>query len=295
VRLHFLKIVGLAPIVLVGACATNPQSRSKVAALGQPAGEGIGCLDTLHAADSISTIVKMTVAAQDPKIPLPRDFESSFVEEFRSHFKLPANLPLSVVMGLQPCDSLGSRCLRGVLSLGAVAYATAHNDGKLSDIEVLDVALTPRLADSVKSALQSMSRAEMVPTVGDVDSIPLILQIEPEEKPDTVPGVRYVFKARLPRYDAPFSYASMPAAGVDATYPLNARVAGVEDSVTLAFTVESDGTIAGRSIELVSATYRDFVASVLEALGRTRYHPAHLGDCAVATRMKQRFLFKVPE
>lgn len=294
-RLHFLSIVGLAPLVLVAACATSPQSRTKVATPGQPAAEGIGCLDTLHAADSISTIVKMTVAAQDPKILLPHDFESLFVEEFRSHFKLPANLPLSVVMGSQPCDSLGSRCLRGVLSLGAVAYATAHNDGRLSDIEVLDVALTPRLADSVKSALQSMSRAEMVPTVGDVDSIPLILQIEPEEKPDTVPGVRYVFKARLPRYDAPFSYASMPAAGVDATYPLNARVAGVEDSVTLAFTVESDGTIAGRSIELVSATYRDFVASVLEALGRTRYHPAHLGDCAVATRMKQRFLFKVPE
>jgi len=45
----------------------------------------------------------------------------------------------------------------------------------------------------------------------------------------------------------------------------------------------------------VSANYRDFVASVLDALGRTRYHPAHLGDCAVATRMKQRFLFKVPE
>jgi len=45
----------------------------------------------------------------------------------------------------------------------------------------------------------------------------------------------------------------------------------------------------------VSATYRDFVTSVLDALGRTRYHPAHLGDCAVATRMRQRFLFKEPE
>lgn len=294
-RLHFKSIVGPAPLVLVAACATNPQSRSKVADLGQPAGERIGCLDTLHAADSISTIVKMTVAAQDPKIVLPRDFESLFVEEFRSHFKLPANLPLSVVRGSQPCDSLGSRCLGGVLSLVAVAYATAHNDGRLSDIEVLDVALTPRLADSVKSALEAMSHAEMVPTVGAINSIPLILQIEPEEEPDTVPAVRHVFRARLPRYDAPFSYAAMPAAGVDATYPLNARVAGVEDSVTLAFTVESDGTIAARSVELVSATFRDFVASVLEALGRTRYHPAHLGDCAVATRMKQRFLFKMPE
>jgi hypothetical protein len=69
----------------------------------------------------------------------------------------------------------------------------------------------------------------------------------------------------------------------------------VEDSVTLAFTVDADGAIAAESIELVSANYRDFVISILDALSRTRYHPAHLGDCAVATRMKQRFLFKVPE
>ena len=53
--------------------------------------------------------------------------------------------------------------------------------------------------------------------------------------------------------------------------------------------------IAPESLELVRATYRDFVSSVLDALGKTRYHPAYLGDCPVATRMKQRFLFKVPD
>ena len=240
-------------------------------------------------------IVKMSVASRDPKVALPRDFEDLFVEEFRSRFRVPSKLPLSVVMGSQPCDSLGSRCVGGILSLGAVAYATVHNNGKLSDITMVDVALTPRLADSVKSALLSMSRAELVPPIGDVDAIPVMLQIVQEEEPDTVPTVRRVFQAKVPRYDRPFSYASMPAVGVDAKYPFSARLAGVEDSVTLAFTVDADGAIAAESIELVSANYRDFVASVLDALSRTRYHPAHLGDCAVATRMKQRFLFKVPE
>ena len=237
----------------------------------------------------------MTVSAQDPKVELPPDFENMFAEEFRSHFKVPPKLPLSVVMGSQPCDSLGSRCVGGVLSLGAVAYATAHNDGRLSDIMVIDPAQTPRFADSVNSALKSMSHEQLVPPIGNVDSISVILQIVPEEEPDTVPTVRQVFRALVPRYAWPFSYASMPAAGVDAKYPYTARLAGVEDSVMLAFTVESDGTIVAESIELVSATYRDFVTSVLDALGRTRYHPAHLGDCAVATRMRQRFLFKEPE
>jgi TonB family protein len=240
-------------------------------------------------------IVKMSVAALDPKIELPKDFESLFVQEFRSRFKVPASLPLNVVKGAEPCDSLGSRCSGGILSLGALAYANARNDGKLSNIQVVDIALTPLFADSVNSALRWMTRSEMAPPTGDKDSIPLVIQIGPEETPDSVPANRRLFSAKIPRYDRPFTYAAMPAAGVNADYPFTARLANVEDSVTLAFTVDADGAIAAESIELVSANYRDFVTSVLDALSRTRYHPAHLGDCAVATRMRQRFLFKVPE
>jgi len=240
-------------------------------------------------------IVKMSVVPLDPKTELPKDFESLFVEEFRSHFRMPASLPLNVVKGAEPCDSLGSRCAGGVLSLGALAYATARRDGKLSDIQVVDIALTPLFADSVNSTLRWMSRSGMGPPVGNNDSVPIVIQIEPEETPDSVPAIRHVFSARIPRYDWPFTYAAMPAAGVNADYPFAARLAGVGDSVTLAFTVDADGAIATESLELVSANYRDFVTSVLDALSRTRYHPAHLGDCAVATRMKQRFLFKAPE
>lgn len=237
----------------------------------------------------------MNVAPQDPKAKLPRDFESLFISGFRSMFRVPAKLPLSVVIGVEPCDSLGSRCAAAVLNVGAVAYVTAYDDGTLSDPAVVDVALARGLADSVHSTLERMSRDQAVPWMGHIDSIPLILTLSPEERPDTVPAFRQLFKARVPRYDIPFSYAAMPVAGVDARYPLTARLVGLEDSVTLAFTVESDGTIAPESLDLVSASYRDFVTSVVEALGKTRYHPAHLGDCAVATRMKQRFVFKVPQ
>jgi len=155
------------------------------------------------------------VAPQDPKTTLPRDFESIFAQDFRSLFRIPGKLPLSVVMGTPPCDSLGSRCVGGILTLGAVAYATAHSDGKLTDIEVVDAALTPSLADSVTAALQSMSRASLAPPVGDVDSVAIVLQLVPEESPDTVPALRQIFKAKVPRYGSPFSYASMPASGVN--------------------------------------------------------------------------------
>jgi TonB family protein len=294
VRLLSFRLI-VAPLVFVAACATGSRSIARVGSSRPADVPAVGCLDTLQAADTVSMIVKMSVAPVDPKVELPKDFDSLFVQEFRSHFRMPASLPLNVVKGAEPCDSLGSRCSGGILTLGAVAYATARNDGKLSDIQVIDIALTPLFADSVNSTLRWMSRSEISPPVGKIDSVPLIIQIEPEEAPDSVPAIRHVFSAKIPRYDWPFTYAAMPAAGVNANYPFAARLAGVEDSVTLAFTVDADGAIATESLELVSANYRDFVTSVVDALGRTRYHPAHLGDCAVATRMEQRFLFKVPQ
>ena len=236
----------------------------------------------------------MSVESLDSSVALPADFEGLLIEEFRRAFKAPSHLPLRVVMGTPPCDSLGGRCAGGSLNLAAVAYATAHNDGKLSDIAVVDASLTPSLADSVASALETISKAGVGPPTGEVESIHVIMQIGPEENPDTVPTLRRVLVAKVPHYELPFRYATMPVAGINPSYPFTARLAGVGDSVTIAFTVAPDGMVAGESMELMHATYRDFVGSVLEALGTTRYHPAYLGDCPVATRMTQRFIFRSP-
>jgi hypothetical protein len=289
------RVLIVSSLALMFACAGNPKPGSKVASARRSPADTIGCLDTLHAADSITSVVKILVAPRDSAERLPIGFESLFADEFRRRFKVPPRLPLSVVMGVPPCDSLGSRCVGGMLEIGAFAYATARSDGKLSDIAVLDVALASSFADSVKSVLESISRESMLPSIGDADSIALVLQLRTEQAADTVPPYRQLFKVKFPRYDLPFSYASMPVSGVEPRYPFTARLAGVGDSVTVAFTVEADGTILPESIELVKASYRDFVTSVADALLKTRYHPARLGDCAVATRMEQRFLFKTPE
>lgn len=237
----------------------------------------------------------MSVESADTGVTLPPDFEGLLVDEFRRLFKAPTNLPLSVVMGSPPCDSLGSRCVGGSLNVAAVAYATAHRDGKLSDITVVDASLTPSFADSVASVLRVMSKALAGPPTGKADAIQLVMPIAAEENPDTVPRLRRILSAKVPHYDLPFRYAAMPVAGIDAKYPFTARLAGVGDSVTIAFTVDADGMVAPESLELVHANYRDFVSSVIDALVSTRYHPAYLGDCPVATRMKQRFLFKSPD
>lgn len=288
--------VALTAVLLVAAaCSSNPSPRAKIASAGRALSDTLGCLDTLKATDSIATIVKASVVPQDSTVELPPEFEQLFVEGLRSHFSVPSKLPLSVVIGEQPCDSLGYRCAGGVLNLGAVVYVLAHGDGTLSDATVVDETTTPTLADSLRAALVAMSRAREVPWFGKADSISLIIRVAPDARADSVHSARRLFKAMIPRYGAPFSYATMPEAGVDAPYPLNARVAGIEDSVTLAFTVRADGTIAAESVDLVSANYREFVTSVFNTLLKTRYHPAHLDDCPVATRMKQRFVFKAPQ
>jgi TonB family protein len=283
-----------ATLAAANACATISPPKSNARSQ-RRASTIVDCLDTLHANDSITTIVKISVAAQDSTVKLPRGFEAIFVDDFRSHFRIPGKLPLSVVTGWEPCDPIGSRCIGGVLNLGAVVYVTAYRDGTLSDATVIDETMTPTLAEGLNLALVAMSRAKQVLPRGEADSIALTIRVSPDERADTVESGRHLFKAVVPRYSAPFSYATMPQAGIQPRYPLNARLAGIEDSVTLAFTVGSDGTIAAESIDLVRANYGEFVVSVLDALLKARYRPAHLGDCPVATRIKQRFLFKAPQ
>src|SRR5580765_5153742 len=101
---------------------------------------------------------------------LPSWFQGLLVDAFRRSFKAPPRLALNVVMGTPPCDSLGRRCVGGELSVATVAYATAHSDGRLSDIAVIDASLTPALADSVASALEKVSKASLIPPTGEVES-----------------------------------------------------------------------------------------------------------------------------
>lgn len=295
--MHFtLRAKDLTFLVLAAsACAANPSpNRTPSSAANDIRADAIGCLDTLHASDTVETIVKMTAAPQDPKIALPLNFENFFARSFHARFKAPSKLPLSVVAGGEPCDSLGSRCAAGILDIGAVAYVTARANGSLVVTNIVDETLTEDFAAGIRSTLEAMSKNRDVPWLESADSIPLVLTFGPDDEPDTVPATRYVFKAKIPRYDLPFTYAMMPSAGIDPKYPTRAALAGIEDSVVLAFTVSANGSIAPESMDFVSGNYREFVLSAADALNETRYHPAHLGDCAVATRIRQRFVFKSP-
>ena len=192
-----LRAIGLTFVVTAAsACAANPTPNRKPSSTANDIGaDAIGCLDTLHASDTVETIVKMTAASQDPKTALPPDFESFLAQGFRARFKAPSKLRLSVIIGNEPCDSLGSRCAGGILNIGAVAYVTAHSNGSLVVTDVVDETLTEDFADSIRSALGAMAKNRDVPWLERADSIPLVLKFAPDDQADTVPEGRYVFKA----------------------------------------------------------------------------------------------------
>ena len=173
----------LTPIVVGGSAhLTSADSPGVPAAISR---DTTTCLDTLHASDSVSAVVTMKVSAQDGKTALPTDFEALFIQEFRSHLKVPKSLALNAMNGWDPC--VGGRCAGGVLSLRSRAYVTAHATGTLSRIKVIDFSLTPAFSDSVRAALESMSRENVSPPLlNGPDSIQLRISIGDDERPDTV-------------------------------------------------------------------------------------------------------------
>jgi hypothetical protein len=254
----------------------------------------VGCLDTLHASDSISAVVTMSVRPHDRRAKLPPDFEGLFVQEFRSRLKMPANLPLGVMLGWTPCDSVRHQCAGGVLALGSKAYATAHPGGTLSRILVIDYALVPALTDTVRAILQKLSDEHSTPILAGADSILLDIFIHVEQHPDTVPAFRHLFRATIPHYSLQFSEPEWPKNARGPRYPSIAERARVTDSVDLDFTVLPDGTVAPQSVDLKAAHYTDFIRAVFDRIVTIHYIPGRIGSCPVATATGQKFIFRLP-
>jgi hypothetical protein len=244
--------------------------------------------------DSVKAVVKMSVRPLDPRASVPRDLEGFFVQEFRNRLKRPGAFPLSVMRGWGSCDKRANRCSSGALMFGVRGYVTAHNDGKLSRVSLVDISQTPAFVDSVKSALQTMTRDLAGPNPGDVDSIPLRFAIELEQNPDSIPAYRKLFLIALPHYNVPFTMADYPKNAKPLKYPAAAQLRGVDDTVTVTFTVLDNGSVAPESVDLEKFHYREFIESVFTALSTTIYRPARIGSCPVASWDVQSFEFRMP-
>jgi hypothetical protein len=235
----------------------------------------------------------MSVKPQNKGDKLPKDFEGLLAQEFRSRLKLPSNLSLSVMRGWDSCDTgtVQKSCSSGVLMIGNTVYATANSDGTLSNLSAVDLSLTPEFSDSVLSVLRQMSNERLVPFFTSAKSIPLEIFIEPAENPDTVARERQLFRASIPRYKSRFKNPGWREPKDLPKYPRNAESSGVGDTLVLTYTILRNGTVAPNSIDLRSGHYRDFVKPVVTSLLTSKFDPATIGGCPVATWVTQKFMF----
>lgn len=251
----------------------------------------VGCVDTLHATDTIPAVIKVSVRHQDSAGKLPPDFEGLFAQEFRSRFKPPAQLPLSVMFGDPPCDRDKNVCSGATPLVHVVAYAVVASDGTIPHLGVLSPSLNRELADSVRSALMSMSKANMVPFFQTEKTLPLTIIVNSEEHPDSIPQVRRLFRAKLPRYVVQFQHAQMADNSARPKYPLAAKRAFVGDTLKFQFTILSDGHVAPQSVDVLHAHYREFLDTMGDALSTAVFQPAKLGACPVAEWVTQTYRF----
>jgi hypothetical protein len=256
-------------------------------------GDTVGCLDTLRPSDSISAVVKISVKPQDKRSRLPSDFEGLLAQEFRSRLKVPPTMALSVMHGWTGCDSIAARCASGALIVGSQVYATAHNDGTVSRIGVIDVTLTPGFADSVGTVIKRIGEEKLMPPFPKPDSIPLDITISIDESPDSIPVHRRLFRVTIPHFNSTFRYAEYPKDAGGPKYPTKAELARVGDTVNVSFTIMSDGTVSPQSVDVLKGHYRDFIRAVFDKLATTHYVPAYIARCAVASHAQQSFVFRM--
>lgn len=77
------------------------------------------------------------------------------------------------------------------------------------------------------------------------------------------------------------------------SYPTNARAAGFEGVVEVAFTVRPDSTAELSSLYVISSPRPDFVAAIRNSLRSSRYTPAEIDCRLVPTVVRQPFTFKI--
>lgn len=292
-----LGIISLSLFFSLVASGAKPQPGSPGSVTSTAPGnkaDTAACLDTLRTSDSIAAVVTMSVKPQNKRTKLAKDFEGLVAQEFRSRLKVPSNLSLSVMRGWDSCDTTAVQrtCSSGVLVIGSTVYATAHSDGTLSDVSVVDLSLTPEFSDSVRSILLQLSKERLIPFFTSPESIPLEIHIGPEDHADTVARARQLFRVTIPRYRLPFKGAGWIQKG-GPKYPLNAERAGVGDTLVLSYTILRNGTVAPSSIDLLKGHYRDFVKPVVTYLINSIFEPATIGRCRVATWVTQTFMFAV--
>ena len=152
---------------------------------------------------------------------------------------------------------------------------------------------TPFAASVRRAALAAVENARERP--GARHALPLALET-PDAEPVVI-DVAFGREAGAPGTDARFSVHEGPVlplpSNIGPVYPTNARAAGIEGDVRIAFIVRPDSTADLSSVRVLESTRPDFATAVVHSLARARFVPAEIDCRLVPTVVVQPFSFRM--
>lgn len=144
-----------------------------------------------------------------------------------------------------------------------------------------------------RAALAAVDRAREMP--GARHTLPLTIAM-PDAHPVAI-EVAFGREADAPSGIARFSIHEQKVLPLPSnpgpTYPTNARAAGIEGDVRVAFVVRPDSTADLGTVHVVESSRPDFATSVVHSLARARYYPGEIDCRLVPTVVEQPFHFRM--
>ncbi|MBC7788734.1 MAG: energy transducer TonB [Anaerolineae bacterium] len=300
------KIMNITALTFIGLSILSTRTLAQDSATVAPSSAKPGCVIPVAPTDSINQVLYLRLASVEDFVSSPgkpqakerRTQLALMLQEIRGFVEIPRPL----VLPIGPSTGfayVGSEKSDGpvVPDLESTVQFTLHSHGGVSGLSVQPPARVPQLDSALGVALQRAGAAAVLAGLltasgRDVaDSSSFRLGITPAEKG---PAVREpFFRAKLPRYTrtipVPHTENDTPK------YPKRAREMGIDGKVLMNFVVDSSGMIDPETVDVMEASYLDFIKVIFDEMPRWRYRSSTVNGCRVPQRVQQQFVFRFTE
>lgn len=304
------EIVMRAALTFIGLSALSTLAFAQDSAADSVSSPKLTCVIPVAPADSSNEIVYLRLAPVDdlrsaPRSPLTKERRTQhalLLQEIRGFVEIPRplSLPIGIATGFidSPSDRGGGRVVPDLES--TVAF-TLHSHGGVSEIAVEVPARLPQLDSALRSALERAGAAGVLSGLLGVsgpkpERMPLYsarfrLGITLSERGASVRAP--FFRARLPRYT--LTTAAADPNNEPPRYPKRAREMQLDGRVLLKFVIDTAGRIEPETVDVLEASYLDFITVIFDELPRWRYQSSTVNGCPVPQLVQQRFVFEFQE
>jgi outer membrane biosynthesis protein TonB len=203
-------------------------------------------------------------------------------------FPAPHNLNIGI-RGNEHVTPLGRLV---TLSIEGQVVFYAHRDGTIDQVLLSQSTLSPALDSTLMAAVQRLDSNRTLPAFPSEIAPDLIrLRLTLGGRDRRSPGQPFfVTRQATWKLDRPASGSRYNRAP---EYPVNARLAGVTDSLVLSFVIDETGAAVMSTARFLAGTYRDFKLAVLEVIPGYKFNPAMIAGCPVAQRVAMPFVFSL--